>query len=324
MSELALAQAAEKERKDLEKRKAEGEYFSDEESAPSSSDAAAAAAAKKAKGSNDISSSAKPAVKFPIKQRLPYLMLSLDLPPTPLFKDDEGGRVIQTIPLYNLLSKFDGVTETDGLRGQYRERKRYRIVRLPPYLLMAVKRFSRNKFFTEKNPSIVNFPVRNLELKPYVAPEAAGGTDPATGKSLPSADELPSLPASELLALIKRLGATSSTGAAPVLEKSEVVAQARAALASVVGTKYDLVANVVHDSPPESGTSDPLTSGSFRVHVHHEGGSSGGGGGQWYEVQDLHVQETLPQMIGLSETCLMVYKRQGYAAPVHFPPALRK
>jgi hypothetical protein len=29
-----------------------------------------------------------------------------------------------------------------------------------------------------------------------------------------------------------------------------------------------------------------------------------------YEMQDLHVEETLPQLIGLSESYMMVYERQ--------------
>lgn len=30
---------------------------------------------------------------------------------------------------------------------------------------------------------------------------------------------------------------------------------------------------------------------------------------QWYEIQDLHVQEVLPQLIALSESYIMVYRR---------------
>lgn len=31
---------------------------------------------------------------------------------------------------------------------------------------------------------------------------------------------------------------------------------------------------------------------------------------QWYEIQDLHVQETMPQLIGVSESYMMVYERK--------------
>jgi U4/U6.U5 tri-snRNP-associated protein 2 len=86
------------------------------------------------------------------KRRLPFLFLSLDLPPSLLFKDDTGGKVIQNVPLHALLSKYDGVTVTDTLKGQFIERKRYRVTRLPPYLALNIKRFARNTFFNEKNP----------------------------------------------------------------------------------------------------------------------------------------------------------------------------
>ena len=31
---------------------------------------------------------------------------------------------------------------------------------------------------------------------------------------------------------------------------------------------------------------------------------------QWYEIQDLHVQETMPQLVGLSESYMLIYERQ--------------
>jgi hypothetical protein len=33
--------------------------------------------------------------------------------------------------------------------------------------------------------------------------------------------------------------------------------------------------------------------------------------GQWFEVQDLSVSETMPQMVALSEASLLVYERQS-------------
>ena len=41
-----------------------------------------------------------------------HSFLSLELPPTPLFKDEAGGNVIPQVPLYEVLQKFDGVTKT--------------------------------------------------------------------------------------------------------------------------------------------------------------------------------------------------------------------
>lgn len=54
------------------------------------------------------------------------------------------------------------------LQGSQRLKKTYCIDALPPYLIFHVKRFTRNNFFVEKNPTIVNFPVKNLELRDYL------------------------------------------------------------------------------------------------------------------------------------------------------------
>lgn len=66
------------------------------------------------------------------------------------------------------------------LQGSQRLKKTYRIDSLPQYLIFHVKRFTRNNFFVEKNPTIVNFPVKNLELRDYLK------MDP----TIPSEDEL--------------------------------------------------------------------------------------------------------------------------------------
>lgn len=57
-------------------------------------------------------------------------------------------------------------------------------------------------------------------------------------------------------------------------------------------TTYDLVANIVHDGEPGQGT--------YRVHILHRAT------GQWYELQDLHVTQILPQMITLTEAYIQV------------------
>jgi U4/U6.U5 tri-snRNP-associated protein 2 len=69
-----------------------------------------------------------------------------------------------------------------------------------------------------------------------------------------------------------------------------------------MGTRYDLVANVVHDG---KSTED----GSFRAHVQHAGTK------QWYETEDLRVAEIMPQQIGISESYMLVYRRSASAAP---------
>lgn len=169
-----------------------------------------------------------------------FLMLELDLPPPPLFKDIMEKNIIPQVPLFNILKKFDGETVTEVVRPNP-ARIRYRVTKLPQYLILFMRRFTKNNFFIEKNPTLVNFPVKNLELKDYI--------------SLP----------------------------APKGEEK-------------LRSKYDLIANMVHDGKPGAG--------SYRVFVQRKSEEL------WYEMQDLHVSETLPQMVALSEAYMQIYEQQ--------------
>mmetsp|Transcript_4482 Transcript_4482/g.9640 ORF Transcript_4482/g.9640 Transcript_4482/m.9640 type:complete len:537 (-) Transcript_4482:876-2486(-) len=167
-----------------------------------------------------------------VVERLPFLLLGLDLPPAPLFKDVLEKNIIPQVPIFNIMRKFDGVSVSDDIRAG---RRRFKVTRLPRYLCLHMKRFTKNNFFMEKNPTIVNFPVKNLELR----------------------DILPLPP-------------------------------------DAASSKYDLVANVVHDGKAGEGT--------YRAHVHRKVEEI------WYEVQDLRVVDILPQMVALSESYFQVYE----------------
>jgi len=96
-----------------------------------------------------------------------------------------------------------------------------------------------------------------------------------------------------------------------------------------LGTKYDLVANICHDTRVIVGqstnavevgsatssnvssvgnthgpTKTALENGCYRIHLLNKTT------GQWFELQDLHVSETMPQLIGLSESYMLVYERK--------------
>ncbi|GLU12179.1 hypothetical protein SLE2022_288800 [Rubroshorea leprosula] len=172
--------------------------------------------------------------------RMPFLMLGLDLPEPPLFKDVMEKNIIPQVPLFNILKKFDGETITTTVRPP--ARMRYHVTTLPPYLILHMRRFTRNNFFREKNPTLVNFPVKNLELKDYIP-----------------------LPA-------------------PNKENEKL------------RSKYDLIANIVHDGKPDEGF--------YRAFVQRKSEEL------WYEIQDLHVSETLPQMVALSEAYMQIYEQQ--------------
>ncbi|VFQ63485.1 unnamed protein product [Cuscuta campestris] len=173
--------------------------------------------------------------------RMPFLMLGLDLPPPPLFQDILEKNIIPQVPLFNILKKFDGETVTEVVRPRL-ARMRYRVTKLPKYLILHMRRFTKNNFFVEKNPTLVNFPVKNLELKDYIP--------------------LPSPPNAK--------------------EK--------------LGSKYDLIANIVHDGKPGEG--------SYRAFVQRKSE------GLWFEMQDLHVTETLSHVVALSEAYMQIYEQQ--------------
>ncbi|KAF9360027.1 hypothetical protein BGX34_008003 [Mortierella sp. NVP85] len=168
----------------------------------------------------------------------PFLFLALELPPPPLFHDELEKNIIPQVPLATVLSKYDGKTVQESVA----DLKRFQITRLPNYIILHIKRFSKNNFVEEKNPTIVTFPIKNLSMAEFVS-------DPEKEKTL--------------------------------------------------GLYYDLVANVTYEG-------DPATPGSasYKVHIQHRAKE------QWYQIQDLFVEEINAQMIFLSESYIQVWERK--------------
>ncbi|KAG8387673.1 hypothetical protein BUALT_Bualt02G0045800 [Buddleja alternifolia] len=159
--------------------------------------------------------------------KMPFLMLGLELPPPPLFQD-----IIPQVPTFNMLKK--AIVEV--VRPRLAARMRYRVAKLPQYLILHMRRFTKKNFVVEKNATLVNFPLKNLELKDCT----------------------------------------------PLPER--------------LRSKYDLIANIVHDGKPGEG--------SYRAFVQRKSDEL------WYEMQDLHVSETLPQTVALSEAYIQIYEQQ--------------
>ncbi|CAG0891762.1 unnamed protein product [Darwinula stevensoni] len=172
-------------------------------------------------------------------EEVPWLFLTADLPPPPVFKDELKENIIPQVSFWTLLSKFNGVTEKEYCTYKENYIKRFEITRLPPYIIMCCKRFQKNTFFTEKNPTIINFPIRGIDFGDILTEEVK---------------------------------------------------------AKHSNTTYDLLANIVHDGQAGHGK------GTFRVHILHKGT------GKWYEMQDLHVKDILPQMITLTEAYIQIFE----------------
>ncbi|WFC98178.1 Ubiquitin carboxyl-terminal hydrolase 10 [Malassezia yamatoensis] len=107
--------------------------------------------------------------KFNIEQAIsmnitPFLFLAVDLPPPPVFQDAAKENIIPQTHISKILSKFDGSTfqEANGVI------RRFHLTNLPPYLILHFRRFTKNRFVEERNPTIVNFPTVGLDMEEYV------------------------------------------------------------------------------------------------------------------------------------------------------------
>lgn len=282
----------------------------------------AASSSSEAAKSNENGNYQEPQIET-FTQRVPALFVSLDLPPAPLYRDESGKNIIPQVSLYELLRKYNGEYVTEVVRGDFRERRQYLITRLPPYLLMNVKRFTNNAWFTEKNPTIVNLPAKNLEMSNYMHPKsleydqqnlrnpnvevesqqpAGQGAQRAQPPRknwlhIPPPEILPQLSVQQLKKFVTKARLDGENVARKAVEKNDLVKALRPICHKVWCTKFDLVANVSHDSPPEqSGTDaaagaaavvaggargkpragvvkqqlDPLARGHWRVHVYND------------------------------------------------------
>ncbi|SCP03283.1 U4/U6.U5 tri-snRNP-associated protein 2, putative [Plasmodium malariae] len=102
-----------------------------------------------------------------IIQKTSFRTLSLKLPNPPIFKSTTESNIIPQVSIFELLTKFDGETET-YLHDDKSAPSTLIISKLPKYLIFTIERFSKNNFFVEKNGTIVNFVIKNLDMKDYV------------------------------------------------------------------------------------------------------------------------------------------------------------
>ena len=239
----------------------------------------------------------------------PFLFLSLDLPESPLFKDAKAGEtLVHKVPLEPLLEKFDGVTETTELvRAGRLAHKRYRIVKLPPFLILHLKRFSQNTWSVEKNPALVQVPVHRLDLSHMsTAPTSAASLAAAPG-NLPSPRSLAQLSLKQLISLARERQVDTSR----VTEKPDLIALLDASR----HVTYGLVANICHVSTKEdrdldkntTTNSNPLTRGTYRVQVRNRAKN------QWVEIEDLHISDTMPQLVAQSDSYVCIFERGSLA-----------
>ena len=197
-----------------------------------------------------------------------------------------------------LLAKFDSSSFHDSQTRDGRlTKKRYTLRRLPQHLLVHLGRFKKNQFgATEKNPTIVTFPVDRLSLSQFVDFERGGR------RGAPAPEEVRAMSPGELLGVAKKLGLPPSATAG--VEKAELVKSCLEELKKDP-LCYDLLSSISHSSPSTVGSTsvDHLQEGSHRVHLRHDASQ------QWFEVDDERVKTTMPQLVALSEGVVLVFRR---------------
>ncbi|GAM40454.1 hypothetical protein EIK77_006846 [Talaromyces pinophilus] len=232
-------------------------------------------------------------------QSSPFLILTLDLPPTPLFQSANRESIIPQVPLTTLLNKYNGITASEKLSHRVRHRLLHP---LPPYLLFHIKRFSKNKFVSERNPTIVTFPSpRSLDMSPYVEPNPelwppgepiiydlvsniildANAPTPGTGEDSSAAD--------------KGLAAAGGGGAA---NKNASAATATTTGAGAGSEKVSWLVQL-HDKAMAAENTK-----------HQQDKAAQQRGPEWLEIQDLYVQRTESETLFTRESYLMVWERR--------------
>ena len=257
------------------------------------------------------------------KRRVPFQHLSLDIPPPPLFKVGEEELIIPTVNIYQLLQKFDGKKWTEALRGEEHVRRSYRILKLPPVLVFHLVRVTdKTGFRKERNPTIVTFPLRHLDMREYCSSGSGSAVSAVAPAPVPTVGELTGQSVSQLKEVVRVHGTSVQLHALAGCDKkqllqvaTEVVTAAATALAQK--HKYSLLANICRESTQatalqgisvgaatESTLSRVSVSNSkaFKIHLQNRPTK------QWFELEDLHVTEIEPSQIGVSEASILIFE----------------
>lgn len=209
------------------------------------------------------------------------MYLLLDLPEMPLFKDGEEEKFIPQTSLQQLLVKFDGQESQQMKDGSKRS---MRLTKLPPYLIIAFRRFSDGYFSVEKNTTIVNCGIKGLDMKNYMMrPDEQSAF-------------LETMSCADLEKRLKRLGGDPIKCQKNTEELIQAIAEIERKKFINLKSKYDLIGNLCHDGGWREGTNK-----SFVINTPND---------QWYDMHDLHVRETIPQLVSVAESYIQIWRRR--------------
>ncbi|KAJ5176229.1 mRNA-splicing protein ubp10 [Penicillium canariense] len=222
-------------------------------------------------------------------QVTPFQILTLDLPPTPLFQSANRESIIPQVPLTTLLNKYNGREASEKMAHRVRHRLLHP---LPPYLFFHIKRFSKNRFVSERNPTIVTFPSpRSLDMSPYVEPNPA--------LCPPSEPILYDLVANIILdPSVAAPGATDDAA-----DKGVNAASGTGGSSSGAGAGSEKVSWLVqlHDKAVSAENARHASGGTAEQQQRNS---------EWLEVQDLFVKRAETETLFTREGYLMVWERR--------------
>ncbi|WWC87774.1 uncharacterized protein L201_002666 [Kwoniella dendrophila CBS 6074] len=211
----------------------------------------------------------------------PFLFLALDLPATPLFTDVNEKKIIPQVPLSTILAKFDGKTTQEFGPTL----KRHHLTMLPPYLILHIKRFTKNNFVSERNPTIVNFPLKGVDVSEYVDPKP---TDPMHTQY--------DLLSNVTLDTTKASTETSGTGPGITAKKKK----------ANDSSEENALTWKIH---VRAGQHNASNNNTVRKQDDDQDVKENQGE-KWIELQDLRVENVTPEIVFLGETVIQVWERR--------------
>ncbi|KAJ2486677.1 U4 U6.U5 tri-snRNP-associated protein, partial [Coemansia sp. RSA 2320] len=200
--------------------------------------------------------------------KTPFLTLSLELPPKPLFVDDEDKDEvgIPQVALVSLLQRYNGssVVEWHG------EAKQYQLLKLPQFIICHVKRFTKGELAVEKNPTVVNYPIHNVPF---------GSLLPRDSRAHNEVD------ASTTYNLVVNICHDGQPQRTPGAGKKA------SDMGQLAATQSSSMASAIYTSDETT-----ITKSQYLVYLRHTAND------KWYMLRDLQVEPVMPQMIFLSDS----------------------
>jgi U4/U6.U5 tri-snRNP-associated protein 2 len=236
---------------------------------------------RKESGQEDSLGKAKFNIDREVKiDRTSFFLLTIDLPPLPVFQDVIEKNIIPQVPISQVLAKYDGVTFQEA-RGLIR---RYKALKLPPFLILHYRRFTKNNFVEERNRTIVNYPVKQLSMADYV-------DDPSMA------------PVSTMYDLVANV--THEAMAGTVRENSIWRSQVHTLIdGQPIGTVQESQERLRQQRLNEAdGEAEQQRASSSTTHLTEEE--------KWFSIQDLLVESIDRQLLFLGEAYIQIWARKG-------------